>query len=302
MRIAARWACAVFGFFANDCAEAARLCAEALDLCGDDLEAGAAVLGYSPWLVIRAVGGTALVLSGRVREGSTMIAQALGDRGRRHRLTQALCGGFAAVESQVRGEHRASLGVVQRSLETLEELGATVGVLALVGLYLGQSHALNRQWDAARESLEQALRLTADSTFRQLVPGIRTWLAYVALATGDPEHARRDLDAAFEAAGRQKLFVPLVQAHVVRARLLRLEGAGAEEVARELTAAERLAEQTSQLGLVPEIHCERAALHRRDGRVADARRELERARDLYREMGAAPNAERRAAEIEALVT
>jgi tetratricopeptide (TPR) repeat protein len=301
VRIAARWACAVFGFFANDCAEAARLCAAALDLCGDDLEVGAAVLGYSPWLVLRAVGGTALVLSGRLTDGSTMIAQSLGERGRRHRLTQALCGGFAAVASRVRGDHRPALGVVQRSLETLEELGATVGVRALVGSYLGQSHALNRQWDPAREALEQALRLTTGNTFRQLVPGIQTWLAHVALATGDLERARRDLDAAFEAALRQKLFVPLVHAHVVRARLLRLEGAGADEVARDLAAAERLAGQVSQSGLVPEVHCERAALHQRNGRVADARRELERARDLYREMGAAPNAERIAAEIEALV-
>ena len=45
------------------------------------------------------------------------------------------------------------------------------------------------------------------------------------------------------------------------------------------------------------LQAERARV---EGRVAEARRELERARDLYREMGAVPNAERIAAEIEAL--
>jgi tetratricopeptide (TPR) repeat protein len=296
------WACAVFGYFADDFAEAAGHGAAALDLCGDDLEVGAAVLGYSPWLIIRGVCGAALVMSGRLAEGAALIAQSLGDHGRRHRLTQAVCGCFFVVESRVRGEYRAALGVVQRSLETLEELGATPGVRALVRFYLGQSRALNREWEAAREALERALHLTASNTFRQLVPEIHTWLAHVALATGELERAQRELDAAFEAAARQQLVVPLVDARVVRARLLRLEGAAADEVARDLAAAERLATQVEALGLVPEVYCERAALHQRDGRVADARRELERARDLYREMGAAPNAERIAVELETLAT
>jgi len=300
VRIAARWACAVFGNFAESWADAARHAAAAIDLCGDDLEVGAAVLGYSPWLIIRGLYGAALVMSGRLTDGAAMIAQSLGDRGRRHRLTQAVCGCFTVAESQVRGEYRAALGVVQRSVETLEELGATAGVRALVHLYLGQSLALNREWDAAREALERALHLTAGNTFRQLVPDIHTWFAHVALATGDLERARRDLDAGFAQARRQELWTPLVGAHIVRARLLRMEGAPAANVESELAEADQIAITVGALGRAPEIHTERAALYRRDGRVADARRELERARDLYGEMGAAPNAERIAVEIETL--
>ena len=93
--------------------------------------------------------------------------------------------------------------------------------------------------------------------------------------------------------------MPLVYAHVVRARLLRMQGAGVEDVERELAEAEQLAVKVSALALVPEIHAERAALWQREGRVDDARRELTRARDLYREMGAGPNADRFTAEIEA---
>jgi class 3 adenylate cyclase/tetratricopeptide (TPR) repeat protein len=300
VRIAARWACAVLGFFAEGFTESARDGAAALDLCGADLEVGAAVLGYSPWLIVRGVCGAALVMSGRLIDGATMIAQALGDHGRRHRLTQAVCGCFTVVESRVRGEYRAALGVAQRSLETLEELGATAGVHALLRLFVGQSLALNREWDAARDALEQALHLTTDGTFRQLVPDIHTWLAHVALATGDLECARRDLDAAFAYAQRQRMWTPLVGAHLVRARLLIMAGAPAADVERELGEADKVAVKVGALGLVPEIHTERAALCQREGRVAEARRELERARDLYTAMGAGPNAERIAAEIETL--
>jgi hypothetical protein len=80
--------------------------------------------------------------------------------------------------------------------------------------------------------------------------------------------------------GSEELVVPLLYAHVVRARLLRMEGTGVEDVEHELVEAERLAINVSALGLVPEIHAELAALWQREGRVEDARRELTRACDL----------------------
>jgi hypothetical protein len=79
-----------------------------------------------------------------------------------------------------------------------------------------------------------------------------------------------------------------------------MEGTGVKDVEHELVEAERLAIKVSALGLVPEIHAELAALCQREGRTDDARRELTRARDLYREMGAGPNADRTAAQIEAM--
>jgi adenylate cyclase len=300
-KIAAHWTCSGMGYFAEDLSAAVRHTAAGLELCGDDLEVGAQVLMYSPWLILRGVGGAALVMTGRLAEGATLIEQSLGGSGRRHRLTQAVCGAFPVVESRVRGEYRAALAVVQRSLETLEELGATAGVRAMLLFHAGQSLALNREWDGARDALTQALRLTMESTtFRQLVTDIHTWLAHVALAVGDVERARRELDAGFAHAERQHLVVPLAYAHVVRARLGRMEGARVEDVERELAEARWVAGKVGAAGLVPEIHGERAALLQRERRVDDARRELERARDLYREMGAGPNAARIAAEIEAM--
>jgi hypothetical protein len=83
-----------------------------------------------------------------------------------------------------------------------------------------------------------------------------------------------------------------------RGTVLRLEGKAAEHVEPELAQAVRLAAKVDAHGLVPEIHGERAALLRRDGRTDDACRELERARELYRDMGAGPNVDRITAEIE----
>jgi class 3 adenylate cyclase/tetratricopeptide (TPR) repeat protein len=301
VKIAAHWTCAGMGYFADDLSAAIRHAEAGIELCGDDLEVGAQVLMYSPWLILRGVGGGALAMAGRLAEGARLLAQSLGDVGRRHRLTQAVCGFFAVIESRVRGDYRAGLGIVQRSLETVEELGGTAGIRAILHLYLGQSLALNREWDAARDALEQALRLTTENaTFRQIASDIHTWLAHVALAVGDVERARRDLDAGFGHAERQQLVVPLVYAHVVRARQLRMEGASVENVERELEEARQVAGKVGALGLVPEIHGESAELFRRERRIDDARRELERARDLYSEMGASPNAARIAAEIEAL--
>jgi len=133
-----------------------------------------------------------------------------------------------------------------------------------------------------------------------MLPEIQTWLAHIALAVGDTDLARRELDAGFEHARRQELVVPLVYAHVVGARLLRMQGAGVEAVERELAEAERLAGKVSAHALLPEIHSERAALFLHDGRVDDARHQLEHARYLYRAMGAGPNADRLTAHIEDL--
>jgi hypothetical protein len=72
------------------------------------------------------------------------------------------------------------------------------------------------------------------------------------------------------------------------------------DVEHELAEHDRLAAKVNALGLVPEVEGERAALRQREGRVEGARRELTRARDLYREMGAGPNADHIAAQMEAM--
>ncbi len=299
VEIGARWACATLNYHTESMTLGLRHGEAGIALCGDDIEAGAKVVMYSPLIFFRALCGAAMVMGGRVAEGAALIEQALADPSRRHRLTQAACGAFAVIEGRVRGDYRAALAVAQRSVETFDELGGTAGVRVWLLLYLGQALALNWKWDEARQALEQSLRLsTENTTFRQLATDTHSWLAHVALARGDLALARREVQAGLDHARHQELVVPLVYAHVVHARLLRMEGAVPQDIEAALAEAERIAGKVGALGLVPEIHGERAALLRRDGRPDDARRELEHACDLYREMGAGPNADRITAEIE----
>ncbi|HVO24317.1 MAG TPA: adenylate/guanylate cyclase domain-containing protein [Candidatus Margulisiibacteriota bacterium] len=301
MQIAASWVCTATSFFTEDISLAVRQCERGIALCDDNLDLGAHVLMYSPWIFLRALGGGAMVLSGRLAEGAALIAQALGDHGQRYYVSQAICGGFAVIENRIRGEYRAALAVARRSLDSFTALGGTRGGHVWLLFHLGQALALNGDVDGARDALDRTRRLTTEiRTFRHMLPDIQTWLAHIALAVGDTDLARRELDAGFEHARRQKLVVPLVYAHVVRARLLRMEGKVAEHVEPELAEAVRLAVKVGAHGLVPEIHSERAALLQRDGRIDDARRELDRARDLYGAMGAGPNADRMAVQIETL--
>ncbi len=301
MQIVACWACTATSFFGEDISLAVRQCERGIALCGEDLDLGAHVLMYSPWIFFRASGGGAMALSGRLAEGAALIEQALAERGRRYYLSQAMCGGFAVIENRIRGDYRAALAVARRSLESFIELGGTRGGHVWLLVHLGQALALNGDMDGARDALGRSLRLTTEiRTFHHMLPEIQTWLAHIALAVGDTDLARRELDAGFEHARRQELVVPLVYAHVVGARLLRMQGAGVEAVERELAEAERLAGKVSAHALLPEIHSERAALFLHDGRVDDARHQLEHARYLYRAMGAGPNADRLTAHIEDL--
>jgi hypothetical protein len=114
---------------------------------------------------------------------------------------------------------RQALGIAQRALETFEELGGSVGVRVWLLFHLGQALALNREWDEARNTLERALAIARKNpTFPHMVADTHIWLAHLALAVGDLGRARRELDTGFAAVNRQQLSVPLVTAHVVRAR------------------------------------------------------------------------------------
>jgi DNA-binding CsgD family transcriptional regulator len=185
----------------------------------------------------------------------------------------------------------------EQRLEEAErlDLGVTAGAMqhAIAGLL----HALRGQSASARRHLERADALADEGLPAEFVTPIRGAWAALALASGDPDEARRHVEAALAAAGddRDPLYTPALHSLGVRAEADIAERARARRRAGDAADAERRAEALladldellSGHAAVPDAQANRATAAAEHGRVtgrAEPRR-WEHAARAWSELG-----------------
>ncbi len=294
MRAAAHWCVGTSGFIYRSYRLALEETTAGLAVTDGDLDLGASIIGYSPCLFFHGMRAAANAMLGDIDQVSVDLGIALASHGERHRNVWIAISSAAAVVSRVQGDFSASTAQLQAAIDAFENsLTRSRAIGVWLYPHLGMALALSGQWVAARRALVTALELMEEvDSFRHMETDIRVWLAIVELHEGALDQARSQLDLAFAVADRIGLRIQLVTAHLARARLLRLQGATAEEVEIELVGAHEIANEVGAIGLLPELQVERASLLGRDGNRAGQLAELDRAIAHYRTMGAGPNARR----------
>ena len=104
-------------------------------------------------------------------------------------------------------------------LQEAERMDLGVTAAAMHGATAGHLHALRGEDVPARRHLERALELAGEGLPGEFVVPIRSAWAALALAAGDPDEARRHVDAGFAAVGddRDPLYTPALHWLGVRA-------------------------------------------------------------------------------------
>ncbi len=138
---------------------------------------------------------------------------------------------------------------VEQRLEEAERLDLGVTAAAMHRATAGHLHALRGEEALARTHLEQALELAGDGLPGEFVVPIRGAGAVLALAAGDAEEARRQVDAAFAAVGedRDPLYTPALHWLGVRAEADLAERARARRQEPQAARAAALVADLDQL-------------------------------------------------------
>jgi class 3 adenylate cyclase/tetratricopeptide (TPR) repeat protein len=273
--------------------EALAITGEVEMLCGADPDAGAQIVGVSPYGMMLALQGFVLTLLGRLAEAAPVLERAIA-LGQVRREPEMLIPAhmFSAVWCWFAGDAARALPHAHRSVELAG--AAPTGPLTVgSSMALGEALLLNEQWSDAAAALEAAL---AEMRERQVGLSFEQFiladLAQAVVALGDFDRARALADEAVTVAQQRHLIEapPLL----ARARVRRLsDGArAAAAIAADLQQAMAVVEQTEARAYTPLIHGERAELARLLGDEATYQRELREAHRLFTEMGATGHAQR----------
>jgi adenylate cyclase len=273
--------------------EALAITGEVEMLCGADPDAGAQIIGFSPYGVMLGHQGFVLTLLGRLAEAAPVLERAIA-LGQVRREPEMLI--FAHMCSTMwcwfAGDAARALPHAHRSVE-LAGAAPTGSMTAASSMALGQALLWNEQWSDAAAALEAAL---AEMRERQVGLSFEQFvlanLAQAVVALGDFDRARALADEAVTVAQQRHLIE--AQPLLARARVRRLsDGAqAATAIEADLQRAMAVIEQTEARAYTPLIHVERAELARLLGDEATYQRALREAHRLFVEMGATGHAER----------
>jgi len=274
--------------------EALAMGGEMETLCGGDPDAGAQLLGFSPYAMTLVYRGFVLALLGRLAEAAQVLERAIAlAQVRRepellitaHLYSASWCG-FAGDTARASQHAHRAVELAEAATAKLTSLASAVA--------LGRAHLWNEQWPDAAATLEQTLsEMRARKAMLHVEAIVLADLAQALVALGDCGRARVLADEAVSTAQARRIFSE-VPALLARAYVLRLsDGAqAAAAIEADLRQAMAVVERTDARVYTPPIHVERAELARLLGDETTYQRELREAHRLFVEMGATGHAER----------
>lgn len=202
--------------------------------------------------------------------------------------------GFYALLGLYSGEREGVLAHAQQAVEIAENIGSPMSRGQAYEM-LGIAHVLREEWDEAIAALRQELKVSRERHTGLLAEaGSLAILAGAYLGHGDLELARSTAEEALAVARQHGSRLFECDAQIVMARvLMRTEGSKAKAaIESALAQAQALVEETGARVRQPLIHIERAELASIGGEKNAWRGELQRALQLFTEMGASGHARR----------
>ena len=278
--------------------EAVATSEEAEAIAAGDADAGADILGFSPFGSVLTLRASALTFLGQLDAARAEIERAV-EIGRRRNDAEVLtwANAWAVNLCEVAGLGQEALRHARQAVECGEVLGSA-GMRSDAYLALARAHLLNDQPAEALEALERARTVVgARETLTFVEPFHLTVLARTYLALHDFARAGDLLDQALVTA-RGRPTVEVI-ALLTRAQLLlATDGLRASDrIEASLRDATALIEVMDARGLAPFVHVERAQLAQLRQDDAAWSRELEQAHRQFSDIGASGHAERTAKEL-----
>jgi adenylate cyclase len=279
--------------------EELRLVDELLGLSDGDVRLGAAVAGFSPYLVTEVVRARALLASGQVREARRQLERA-------DHLVETYRDVTAEAvlllewlhHARARGE-RPDL-VARARAHAARVAGGPLVAERLATAVLGWALLLEGEVRDAGDVLASALAACrADHAVLHMEPFLLIGLAIARLELGDAESARLVVEEAVTCARVRATRDFECQAQIIRATVLRrTQGRHAEEaIAAAVERAAWLVERTGHRVHAPAIREERARLAGLRSEPAVFAQELREAHRAYMEIDAWGHAARLAGEL-----
>jgi len=291
------WACILAGRLA----EGIEVCSVVCQQLPPDPALGVEFTGASPFLAILSAQAWIFCRLGRLSE-ATAVCERVETLARAHAENEIL----SSVEANARieldiifADGAAASNHSRYALEAGEKIGTPF--TRMNGLAaLGTAHRLNNEWDEAVAMLQEVVTEATGGLYRGGEGWFRAELAEALLGRGDLDGAEHEAHAAVRVAYAQHARCNEVHANLALART-QLQRADSEALARveqALFRAQELIDETGARLYQPGVFECRAHLALLRGDTETTRRELDAARRVYAEMGAAAQVERLARDID----
>jgi len=287
LRLVTRWGCVLGHYFEGVLAPAIEVATEGIELGAGDPAVGASLMGYTPYHFLLSMRGSLRSLSGDFAGGAADVEAGLQARD----LTLAICRAFVAEHGLFTGDAARSLAQARLAVGEIDETSANATAVVFTQRGLGIAHMLNESWGDAVAAFDRSLdRIRQSNTFVQSEPSTLVWKARALVGQGEIARARDTLERALRVGEEQGSRLHRPVEGLVRAMAERAAGAPPETVEASFAEALAAAREIAP-GYEPLVHLEMAAWAAERGDAVAHRRALERARDLFTEMGLPARAE-----------